>query len=358
MLLALAICGCALAPRGFERSRYGSSVSVLPEGEVVVLGASRHGDLRLAPLHLGRRGRWSAGPTGPTRVDHTATILFDGRILVCGGRDSTTRPLESAAAEIYDPVRRTWRSVAPMHARRTGATAARLGDGRVLVHGGTHDAPGAAYAELYNPVTASWAVAEHFTACDRGRYLVALKDGRALLVADDCAATFDPLTERWTIAATPQRAHRTGTATALADGRVILVGGNNNKQTARVTELFDPETNTWTDGPTLKYGRGSHSTTLLDGVLVIAGGRRWGPILSGRRMHSVELVNLGTGTHRQRTLGVRRSDHLAVPIGSKMGEGDLFLIGGAVGVIFNNFPSHRYIRFRARDRWGRERPEP
>lgn len=68
------------------------------------------------------------------------------------------------------------------------------------------------------------------------------------------------------------------TATRLADGRVFVVGGvqpNKDGTTSwrRETEIYDPITGLYTNGPTSTYPRRGHTTTLLhDGRLLIAGG--------------------------------------------------------------------------------------
>lgn len=338
--LMAAVGGCAVAPRGFTRSNHVSTVSVLPNGESVVLGAMLHGEVRLAPLHLDARQRWSSGPTGPERVGHAAATLQDGRILVCGGLQSRSGRLESAKVSLYDPAVRSWQAATPMHAHRHHATAALLNDGRVLVHGGTDGAPGAPRSEAYNPATGTWKVVEDVDPCEGSGQLVGLRDGRALLISGGCAATFEPRKDRWKQVAAPRYTHRGGTVTALTDGRVIVVGGNGDDRAARATEFFDPRTSAWVDGPTLTHGRWAHSTTQVGDVLVVAGGRRKGPE-PDRRMHSVELFNLRNGKRGRKALGVRRSGHVAVA-----SDGGLTLVGGSVGMIFNNFPSHRAVRLR------------
>jgi hypothetical protein len=100
-------------------------------------------------------------PTGPmtaARMDATATLLPDGRVLVAGGdRDMGpnlgigSHPL--ASAELYDPATGTFTPTASMTTARAQATATALLDGRVLIAGGTNDIGGLSSAELYQPDT-------------------------------------------------------------------------------------------------------------------------------------------------------------------------------------------------------------
>ena len=71
-------------------------------------------------------------------MEHTATLLSDGRVLVTGGQsagDGNDNFVEKAA-EIYDPGTGTWTLVDSMSRARYGHTATLLPDGTVLIAGG------------------------------------------------------------------------------------------------------------------------------------------------------------------------------------------------------------------------------
>src|SRR5215813_15396129 len=52
------------------------------------------------------------------------------------------------------------------------------------------------------------------------------------------------------------------TATLLLNGKVLIAGGSPLAQSA-VSELYDPETETWTNSGALNAGREFHTATLL-----------------------------------------------------------------------------------------------
>ncbi|WP_126980554.1 hypothetical protein [Saezia sanguinis] len=88
-------------------------------------------------------GKWQEGePMLQPRVNHSTTLLADGRVLVAGGRAQQLRydqaPQSSAlsAVEIYDPVLRRWEVGVPLPQARAGHHALLLPDQRVLVIGG------------------------------------------------------------------------------------------------------------------------------------------------------------------------------------------------------------------------------
>src|SRR5262249_4102017 len=80
-------------------------------------------------------GWTSAASMASSRMGHTATLLGNGKVLVAGGTNGTS-PV--ASAELYDPATNTWSAAAPMSAARQYHTATLLPNGKVLVAGGTN----------------------------------------------------------------------------------------------------------------------------------------------------------------------------------------------------------------------------
>src|SRR5262245_34062101 len=147
-----------------------------------------------------------------SRTFHTATLLYDGRVLIAGGTDQFgfgrfSTPQKSA--ELYDPSTRTFVRTGDMTMPRAWHTATLLPDGRVLLAGGGRidSAQYTASAELYEPSTGT------FTAT--GNMITA------------------------------QIAHR---ATLLGNGQVLIVGGLTRPTFAQYLanpELYDPSTGTF-----------------------------------------------------------------------------------------------------------------
>lgn len=156
-------------PTGTMLTKYNTeSATQLADGKVLVAGFvgcafGAEGPcsfVSVAELYDPNSGAWTA--TEPTRVvreGFTATLLPDGKVLIAGGSEVVSgsyNDLDTASAELYDPVTGSWTATAGMVVARKFHTATRLSDGRVLVAGGSSGywlAPPVASAESYSPGT-------------------------------------------------------------------------------------------------------------------------------------------------------------------------------------------------------------
>jgi len=98
------------------------------------------GVLLLISLVLARQafaaGFTNASPMLTPRVLHTATLLPNGKVLVAGGLITNRPAVRTSSAELYDPASGAWTATAPMSVARVNHTATLLPNGRVLVAGG------------------------------------------------------------------------------------------------------------------------------------------------------------------------------------------------------------------------------
>lgn len=177
---------------------------------------------------------------------------------------------------------------------RAGHSAELLGDGRVLITGGTGAAGVLDSAEVFDPATlTSSALANTLTSPRTEHTSTLLPQSETLLVAGEdtfgllnTTEMFNPGTEAFrTLSPTVQILRSGHTATALLDGRVLITGGQSSGALgdaeifdAQSAVLFlppyDPETATF---EILQNGlttpRWDHTATLLpDGRILITGG--------------------------------------------------------------------------------------
>jgi hypothetical protein len=157
----------------------------LPTGEITVVGA--------ACCNTACRWRpgsdsWEALPRmGTPRESAVAVALGDGRVLVAGGSDHDDICL--ASAEVLAADGSSWSAVAPMHTARYGAVGGLLPGGRVIVAGGSKNDPddddGIVYlatAELWDPETNVWTELPPMTEAREDAAGCVLPDGRFAVV--------------------------------------------------------------------------------------------------------------------------------------------------------------------------------
>jgi hypothetical protein len=143
-----------------------SRATVLMNGNVLVSYGVGGESLAIAELYDPTSGIFTAAEKTTTTyvVDHTATLLSDGHVLLAGGDWGEVAPpiLFSAGAEVYDPAKGTFGSTGSMHANRWGHTATLLNDGRVLIAGG-YSFVGSVAPDRYEGRTETLSSAELYT---------------------------------------------------------------------------------------------------------------------------------------------------------------------------------------------------
>lgn len=230
-------------------ARLEHTATLLPDGTVLVAGGAAIGTASFplaAELYSPRTGTWAlTGRMLHPYVQATATLLRDGTVLVAGG----------GTAEVFDPRTGTWTATGPMRANRLFPTATLLPSGKVLVVGGADSLfRPLASAEVYDPRTRAWRVTGSlrvrrffFTATLLPSGKVLVTGGADAHVARASTELYDARTGEWLPARPLHSARQFHTATLLPDGRVLVAGGNDPSRRAALTsaELYDPASNTW-----------------------------------------------------------------------------------------------------------------
>jgi hypothetical protein len=231
----------AAEERGTQRER--PLMAIYPSGP-----PPPHENRASAELYDPGTGKFTAtGSMKDGRMNHTAALLPDGRVLIAGGFSDIVNFIPLASAELYDPSTGKFTATGSMTVAGTIQTATLLSNGRVLVAGG-------AGVVVVDQLT-------FFTP----------------------AELFDPKTGKFTATGSMTDPRTYATATLLSDGRVLIVGGNRQSNLITSAELYDPATGMFTAAGTMATARFSHTATRLqDGRVLIAGGldRVSNPIIS------------------------------------------------------------------------------
>jgi hypothetical protein len=279
--------------------RWAHQATELPDGTVLFTGGmGASGVLATAQIYDPATGARAAGTLATARMLHAAAALADGRVLLTGGLPSAgSDTYATASAELFDPATGRFTATGDMGGPRTGHTATRLADGRILVCGGRDST-----CVLGCPQRV-WSSAE----------------------------CYDPRTGAFSPVGAMTQARYGHTATLLPDGRVLIAGGTTpdlpDTDVSAAMEVFDPATGRFSSAGSLLRPRSHHTATLLaDGQILFAGGRTFGE--GTLATATLEMVDLGRAQSRLVTSSwTTRYRHTA----TRLPSGEVILAGGTEG---------------------------
>ncbi len=329
-------------------ARAGHTATLLPSGHVLIAGGRKATEeyqlTETAELYDIQTGTFTAtGPMALPRSGHTASVLPSGEVLIVGGVSG--EPCQGSApciAELYDPQTGTFSSTGSLalHSRFNrdpGHTASVLGSGEVLV---VDDG----FANLYDPSSGTFSSAaplpEGFTGSHGGRAATVLASGAVLVVggytiggkgsyAWPLAMLFDPVTASFSTTASMNEARSGATLTVLESADVLIVGGvSTSAEAIASVERYDVKASSFSLTGTMVSPRQGHSASLLqDGAVLVAGGA---PCLADAanacEPHaSVELYDVTAGEFVEAPpMSSLRARHTATVLPS----GNVLVVGG------------------------------
>ena len=240
-----------------------------------------------------------AGQMLQPRSGHTVTLLPDGRVLIVGGMRRNQDFYKSA--ELYDPSNGKFQPTGEMSIGRVGQIAVLLSTGKVLIAGGWVGNSGTDSAELYDPSTGKFTVISKMTV-RRGRpSATVLPNGDVLVAGGEerdseslaSAEIFLVKTLSFQLTGSMHHPRVSHTATLLDDSRVLIAGGYGDSVSSSA-EIYDPKTGSFSETGGLHTARCKHTAGLLpDGKVLIAGGadsRGW-----NGNLNSVEIYDPRSG---------------------------------------------------------------
>lgn len=198
------------------------------------------------------------------------------QMVTAGGYDTLRTVL------LFDTVAGTW-STGPLLLSGTDNVAVLATGGRVHVIGGEARTA----HQVYDPVAGSWSAGP---ASPRVRFAsaAAVLNGRLHLIggwnynnsASDSLSShdiYDPVAGTWSAAA-PLATARNAAAAAVLDGRIVVIGGRapgiraNDQSSLASCEVYDPVADRWSAGPALPQARAGLAAVTLDGRVYALGG--------------------------------------------------------------------------------------
>uniref|UniRef100_A0A8C4XL28 Kelch like family member 10 n=1 Tax=Falco tinnunculus TaxID=100819 RepID=A0A8C4XL28_FALTI len=201
------------------------------------------------------------------------TVYLKGFIYLVGGFDSTDY---FNSVRRFDPLKKTWQQVAPMHSRRCYVSVATLNN-FIYAMGGFDGYMRLNTAERYEPDTNQWTLIapmnEHrsdanATVLHDKVYICGGFNGNECLVT---AESYNATTNQWTYIA-PMRSRRSGVGVMAYGNKVYAVGGFDGNSRLRSVEAYNPVTNMWHAVPTMFNPRSNFGIEVVDDLLFAIGG--------------------------------------------------------------------------------------
>lgn len=280
---------------GLNKPRKWGAALALPDGSGMVLGGVNANGQPFSstkifsPVTL----RWAPGPEMiVARREPVAVTLGDGRVLVAG----TGADLSTGTSEVYDPATAGWTGQARLPVRYPRLhTLLRLGDAGALAIGSYETGDTDNFGDVgfvYIAASNRWTQVDFPWVF--GASLIALDDGDVLAVGGggggDCCRgiasvsdvyRFDHETLKWREVASLPSPREAIALAILPDGRVLATGGVRVRESdaggdgtpVKVTETYDPATDTWSKGPDLlEPSGGAIAVALANGDALLLGG--------------------------------------------------------------------------------------
>ena len=224
---------------------------------------------------------WTAR-TPPPGIHIDSVVAYQNKIYCIGG----------ANTEVYDPTTDSWVAKTPMPISTTGL--ANIVDEQIYVISG-YDYPNATQLmginQVYNIANDSWTTkasipqpvsAYASTVCDGKIYIMGGQDPslgtRAMNV--DFTQIYDPSNDSWSLGAPMPTKVLGATACAttgiMAPEKVYLFGGYISATTSSLTQVYDPQNNSWSYGAPMLSPRVNFAVANVNDALFVLGGSKAG----------------------------------------------------------------------------------
>ncbi len=296
-------------------SRWYHTATLLPNGNVLLAGgvdnAGTGASVASAELYRPATGIFTAtGSMTTMRAEHSSTALLDGTVLIAGGLPNISLSGVTNTAETYDPHTGRFTATGNLGSGVSGHTATRLKDGHVLIAGGFDVTGISAAAELYNPATRTFSAVGNLNVARGAHTATLLSDGTVLITGGQgsdgntlaSAELYNPETQSFTLlsagacpgsAGCMTTARAFHTATRLLNGTVLIACGFAQQNALGSTEIYNPQTKTFSVGPSTTPKTGHRATLLQRAPTTIALTSSANPSTAGQTITWTATVKTG-----------------------------------------------------------------
>jgi galactose oxidase-like protein len=219
----------------------------LHDGRVLITGGSSTSSgtvLKSAEIYDPTQGTFTllSSTMSSVRFKHSATLLNSGKVLVAGGSNGSSSPsgplAPLATADLFDPATNAFSAVGGLNTARVDHAATLLPGGKVLITGGNDACVTLSSAELFDPSANTFTTIGNMTRA-RGEHTATLLPNGQVLIAGgfvnsgcgsatalSSAELFDPASNSFTaLSSTMSAARFDHSASVLTNGNVLVAGG-------------------------------------------------------------------------------------------------------------------------------------
>jgi N-acetylneuraminic acid mutarotase len=268
-------------------ARSGLGVAVV-DGKIYAIGGT-NGTHRLDvnEMYDPSTDTWTAKKSMPTARAGHATAVYQNKIYVIGGVIGESDPVTSGYTgvnEVYDPLTDTWETMEPMLTARGDLCANVVNEKIYLIEGRKYGDvfpfyQNPAVNEVYDPSNDSWSTKTPIPT-STFVYASAVVDNKIYVMGGFSRGhlnqIYKPETDTWSYGKEVPNAVFSAAAGAttgvMAPKRIYLLGGQDDNIAFNLTQVYDPENDTWTAGtpmPTPRWGLG---VAVVDDELYAIGG--------------------------------------------------------------------------------------
>ncbi len=248
--------------------------------------------------------------------DRLGLILILIALAFAGSRFMGTRAFAQAGG---------WTYTGNLQVARMSPLVTRLKDGRVLVAGGyRYDSQADDYlwinsSEIFDPTLGTWSLTGNIGGINSSATVLA--NGKVLALGQGVPTQlYDPESGTWTNTSDPSLVFGGHREVALPDGRLLMVGGYR-------AEIYDPNSGVWSMTTAPRTPRFGHTLTILaNGKVLLAGGSHWFNY-PPHSLTSTEIYDPANGTwNYSGNLNTGREGHAA----GLLSNGMVLIAGGSI----------------------------
>jgi N-acetylneuraminic acid mutarotase len=260
-------------------ARNGLGVAVV-NGKIYAIGGFTSNYLGTNEMYDPETDTWTTKASMPNPRCKFAIAVVENKIYVIGGANLNGF---SSVNQVYDPATDTWETLTQM-SRSRAELCANVIDGKIYVIGGSflHYWPAPTnLTEVYDPKTDTWTTKAEMPTAVYGctsavvdDKIYVIENGRSVTVA--CVnQIYDTETDSWSIGQ-PLPTRAVGAAAVATTGvyapKLIYVIGGGDLFTYDINQIYDTETDTWTNGTAMPTPRQRLGVAVLNDTLYAIGG--------------------------------------------------------------------------------------